>query len=88
MANKQEKPTVSSPTFTALLCCDDDYNSFNFSEGQKFRVVNALYEIKKIDGDLFVLDPDNYGSKVKQEGKSDYLKFAIEQGFNVEQLAT
>lgn len=56
----------------------DEYNNFEFKAGQKFKVVNAKYEIKNINGVLFVVDPENYGSEIKQDGQVDYLKYAIE----------
>jgi hypothetical protein len=57
-----------------------EYENFQFRKGQKFKVVNALFEIKEINGVLWVVDPENYGSEIKQEGCSDSLKGALEMG--------
>jgi len=56
----------------------DEYNAFEFKDGQKFKVVNATYEIKDLDGQLYVIDADGFGGKLQQEGESDMFKFALE----------
>jgi hypothetical protein len=65
----------------------EEYNSFEFKEGQKFQVVNAHFEIKKINDVLWVVDPENYGSEVQQKGQADSLKTAIQSNFKIQQLA-
>ena len=55
-----------------------EYESFEFESGQEFKVVNAKYKIKDVNGVLFVTDLENYGSKIKQKGQSDHLKHALE----------
>lgn len=56
----------------------DEYNDFEFKAGQQFQVVNAKYLIKNINGVLFVVDHENYGSEINQDGQVDHLKHAIE----------
>jgi hypothetical protein len=34
----------------------EDYNNFDFKDGQRFKIINSTFTIKNIDGDLFILD--------------------------------
>lgn len=70
MENEQEKPTVSSPTCTALLCCDHDWElkdeSFNHEFGceqvQYYECVKCekTKDLEAVDYDPFLdLDKAN-----------------------------
>ena len=55
-----------------------EYENFDFQAGQEFKVLNSHYTVKKINGCLFILDKDNYGSELKLKNQTDHLKFALE----------
>ena len=73
-----------STTITNLV----EYNNFAFKAGQKFQIVNAFFDIKEIEGVLFVVDHEGYGSELKEKGKSDAFKFAIESNKEIKQIAS
>jgi hypothetical protein len=55
-----------------------EYNDFEFKEGQSFKIGVLEYSIINKNGQLWTKDQDGYGGELKLKNTSDSFKWAIE----------